>query len=94
MKKKKRRIPLFKSVEEEAHFWDTHDFTDYEDELTDVDILFEVDAPHEETLVLRVRKDLKNYLQKEARMQGLNVSTLARMWLMEKIRSEYYKATT
>lgn len=30
---KKSRIPEFKSIEEEAEFWDTHDITDFLDEL-------------------------------------------------------------
>ena len=29
---KKSRIPAFKSYAEEAEFWDTHDFTEFEDE--------------------------------------------------------------
>ena len=32
----KSRIPEFVSREEEAEFWDTHDFTDYLDELEPV----------------------------------------------------------
>ena len=32
----KSRIPEFASREEEAEFWDTHDFTDYLDELEPV----------------------------------------------------------
>lgn len=78
------KIPAFKSYEEEANFWDTHSFTDFEDEWEDVDIVFELDKPREESLVLRVQKSLKNRLKKIARSKGLNVSTLARMWLMEK----------
>jgi hypothetical protein len=32
----KRRIPEFKSIEEEAEFWDIHDATDYEGEFKPV----------------------------------------------------------
>jgi len=38
-------------------------------------------------LVLRVQKNLKEKLKKEARKKGLNASTLARMWLMEKLQA-------
>ena len=86
MKKNKRnRIPKFKTIAEEARFWDTHDFTEFWDELEDVDIVFELNKPRTESLVLRVQKDIKERLQKVARSKGLNVSTLARMWLMEKL---------
>ena len=37
---KKRSIPKFKSKEEEAKFWDTHDFTDYQDEFKPVRVRF------------------------------------------------------
>jgi hypothetical protein len=37
-KKIKSRIPEFKSREEEAAFWDTHDFTDYLDEMKPVKV--------------------------------------------------------
>ena len=87
MPKKKSKIPNFISIQEEAEFWDTHDFSDYWDELEDVDIVFEADRPKEESLILRVRKDIKNKLKKEARKRGLNLSTLARMWLMEKLQT-------
>ena len=84
--KKKSRIPKFKTVAEEAEFWDTHSFVDFEDETVDVDIVFELDKPREESLVLRVQKGFKNRLTKLARSKGLNMSTLARMWLLEKCR--------
>ncbi len=87
MKKKKSRIPDFKNIKEEAEFWDTHSFTDYWDDLEDVDIIFEVDEPREESLVLRVQKKFKEKLRMEARKRGLNISTLARMWLMEKLQT-------
>jgi hypothetical protein len=33
---KKRKLPKFKSEEEEARFWDTHSPLDYPDEFTEV----------------------------------------------------------
>ena len=86
MIKKKNRIPKFKTYEEEANFWDTHEFTEFEDELEDVEIVFELNKPRDEAIVPRVQKDLKEKLDKKARSMGLNLSTLARMWLMEKLQ--------
>ncbi len=87
MKKRKFKFPDFNkmSYKEEARWWDTHDLGNYRDELEDVDILVELDKPRTESLVLRVQKDIKEKLQQAARSKGLNVSTLARMWLMEKL---------
>ena len=85
--KKKSRIPKFKTYEEEARFWDTHSVTDFADETENVDIVFELDKPRDETLIVRLQKDFKDKLEKTARSKGLNVSTLARMWLMEKLHS-------
>ena len=31
-----KKIPQFDSIQEMAHFWDTHDLTDFEDELEEV----------------------------------------------------------
>lgn len=87
IKKKKFKFPDFDkmSYEEEANWWDKHDFTEFWDELEDVDIVCELDKPRTESLVLRIQKDIKEKLEKVARSKGLNVSTLARMWLMEKL---------
>ena len=87
MKTKKSKIPTFKSIAEEAEFWDTHSFTDYWDELKDVDLVVDLAKPKEETLVLRVNKDVKNKLEKEAKNKGITISTLARILLTEKLRT-------
>ncbi|MDP3973986.1 MAG: CopG family antitoxin [Candidatus Daviesbacteria bacterium] len=86
MIKKKSRIPKFKTYEEEANFWDTHEFTEFEDELEDVEIVFELNKPRDETVVLRVQREIKEQLDKLARSRGLNLSTLVRMWMMEKLQ--------
>lgn len=89
MKKKVSRIPKFKTYKEEAKFWDTHSITDYWDELEDVDIIFDLQKPKEETLVLRVQKNIKKKLDKAAKNKGISISSLARMWLIEKLQSSH-----
>lgn len=89
MKKRiKSRIPEFENLEAEAHFWDTHSITDFEDETKDVDIFFDLHKPKQETLVLRLQKGLKDKLENIAKLKGISVSSLARMWLMEKLHSK------
>ena len=88
MIKKKFKFPDFDkmSYQEEANWWDSHDFTEFWDETEKVDMVFEVNKPRDETVILRVQKDIKEKIEKLARSRGLNLSTLARMWLMEKLQ--------
>jgi hypothetical protein len=71
------RIPEFQSLEEEAEFWDTHDFTDYLDELQSVRVRF---SPNLST-GMTVRLD-------PADREALGPSTLVRMWIKEQLRGE------
>src|SRR3989344_5123939 len=93
MKKKKFKFPDFDKMtyEEEAKCWDTHSFADFWDELEDVDIVFDLKKPRDETLIVRLQKELKDRLERIARNRGLNISTLARMWLIEKLRQTQSK---
>lgn len=85
------KIPEFKSRAEEAHFWDTHDVTDYWGEMEDVEIEFLDDSKRKETITVRVQPKLKERLEKLAKSYGINLSTLARMWLIEKLRESHTK---
>lgn len=89
MKKKVNKIPKFKNREEEAKFWDTHSFADYWDEFKDIDLVVELHKPKDETIIVRLQKSLKDKLDKIARSKGLNMSSLARLWLMEKLQSSH-----
>ncbi len=87
--KKKKRLPDFNKMtyQEEARFWDTHNVTDYEDETENVEIIFDLQKPKDETLVLRLQKGTKQKLAKKAQSKGLTTSSLARLWLLEKLHS-------
>lgn len=86
MTKKVSKIPVFKSIAEEAEFWDTHDFTEFADELTPVKMKVTLGQPKEETLTVRLQTKLKERLASIASEMGVNTSTLARMWIVEKIK--------
>lgn len=88
MKKKKFEFPNFDkmSYKKEANWWDSHDFTEFWDATEKVDMVFELEKPRDETIVLRVQKEVKDGLDKFARRLGLNLSTLVRMWIMEKFQ--------
>ena len=78
------RIPAFQSIEEEAAFWDTHDVTDFLDESQPAEI--SVGQEFAERLTIRLDKGDRELLVKEARAKGVGPSTLARMWLKERLR--------
>lgn len=88
MKKKIKTIPKFKTYEEEAKWWDTHSFVDYIDESKEVELIFDLKQPKEDTLIIRLQASIKNRMDKIARHKGLNVSALARMWLLEMLKKE------
>lgn len=50
---KRSRIPKFSSREEEAEFWDTHDITDYWDELEPVKVRFSDRIDHGVVVVFK-----------------------------------------
>src|SRR5579884_2842520 len=91
MKKKKNKLkfPDFGKMthEEEATWWDTHALGDYWHEMKDVDIVFELHKPKTETIVIRLQKNFKQKMEQVAKAKGVNVSALARMWLIEKLQS-------
>ena len=55
------------------------------DTLSKSGMTFELDKPRRETIVLRVQESIKKNMERFARSRGLNLSTLARMWIMEKL---------
>lgn len=83
---KPKPIPPFKTLDEEAKFWDTHDVSalfDYPNTpLTKLPLL---ETEKEESLTVRVQKSVKVKLMRVARAKGVNVGTLTRMWLIEKL---------
>lgn len=83
---RKRKIPKFKSVKEEARFWDTHDITDYLAETKPVDVVFEPSVHKKATLTIRLQSKLKHKLNNVARDYGIPTSTLTRMWIVDKLK--------
>jgi len=80
------RIPAFQNIEEEAAFWDTHSFTDFDEELTPV----EVRVSRHLSAPLSVRFDPQDRAEivRQAQARGVGPSTLIRMWVTEHLRNE------
>ena len=81
----KSKIPNFKNLEEEANFWDTHDATDFLGDMKLTDVKFTPRQKKEETITIRVEPKVKKSLEALSTNYGVNVSTLSRMWIMEKL---------
>jgi len=78
--------PQFHNRQEEADFWDTHNITDYAESLKPVTkIKYELNS---ESITVRFRPtDLAN-LRKIASKRGIGVTTLSRMWLIERLNTK------
>ncbi len=86
------RIPRFRTEAEEARFWDTHDTTEFLEELTPVKVAFP--RPKPKVLVsVRIAKSEVNLLRRIAARKGLGYGSLIRMWLTERLLDELRTAT-
>ncbi|MBI5287352.1 MAG: hypothetical protein HY873_00060 [Chloroflexi bacterium] len=83
--KSSRRIPKFKSIQDEAEFWDTHDTGDFADEFRPVKVKFAKNLS--EALSIRLDTKTLNDLRKQAAKKGIGPTTLARMWILEHLES-------
>ena len=83
----KSRIPRFKSLEEEARFWETHSTIEFEDEFVEVKRV-KVARPLAHILAVRLDAGTIDRLAAVARSKGVGPSTLARMWLLERLEQE------
>jgi O-acetylhomoserine/O-acetylserine sulfhydrylase-like pyridoxal-dependent enzyme len=81
------RIPTFKTVEEEAAFWDSHDSTEFEAEFEDVtDVVFVRSHPAKGIIVPLDGESLAQLAQ-QARERGIAPATLARLWIVERLNA-------
>lgn len=80
---KPKPIPPFKTLEEEAKFWNTHDTSG----LGKIHLLKlpVIEKEKDQVFTLRLQRSVKESLDKIAQRIGINTSTLARMWLIERL---------
>ncbi len=81
-------ISMDKSIEEQADFWDSQDLTDYWREDRPVKLKVKLAKPLSYRLEVRMDVEMAGELAKEARAKGLAISTLARMWLKERVEAK------
>lgn len=88
----KNRIPKFRSLEEERKFWDTHNSTDFLDELTPVKLKFV--RPKKKLISLRLDTTHLARLKEIAAIRGIGYLTLMRIWILERLSREHRPAHT
>jgi predicted HicB family RNase H-like nuclease len=82
-RKKRDQIPQhFKSIEEAAEFWDSHDLADYWDLTREAHL--EVDI-QQRSFVVALEAELAKKLAACAHAQGVSLETLINVWLTEKL---------
>lgn len=74
------KIPKFNSYEEVAEFWDTHDLTDFEDEIREVKMNVDIKVRH---FYVSVDPDLMAAITKEAISKGISSESLVNLAIKE-----------
>ena len=83
-----QRIPEFESRQEMAEWFDTHDFLDYPDEFREVpEEEVRVSPVLSQTLTIRLSSSLFEELRNQAEERGVEATTLAKMWVVERLQS-------
>ena len=86
MRRTESRIPAFKTIEEEAEFWDTHDSSEFDDEFETVTDVRFVRSKRKQPITVRLDQDTVAALKRQAHRRGIGTSTLARLWITERVR--------
>lgn len=83
-----KKVPDFKSIEEEAKFWDSHSTSDYPEywhEAENVKFSKNLSSNFDELLPMRLDKTTKKGIENVAKEKGIKVSSAARMLIRERL---------
>jgi len=81
---KAQRLPSTDSIQELAQFWDTHDLTDFEELLEEVDEPVFVRAKGTSVSIDLPPREARR-VKKIARSKGVNETTVLRQWILERL---------
>ena len=78
------KIPKTDSIEELASFWDSHDVTDFDEQLEEV-----VEPVFDRETIVKVRLPRKeaDTLEELAQSKGLHGTDLIRQWVLERVHT-------
>ncbi len=86
MKKKTKKLPVFKSLKAESAYWDKHSLTEHLDEFRPVRMRLKGPAKH--LLSIRIDLDLVRKIRRIAEHRGVPYQTLMQQWLQERAEQE------
>jgi predicted DNA binding CopG/RHH family protein len=86
------RIPQTDSIEELARFWDSHDLTDFEDELEEVTT--PVFVRPTDQISIRLEPDELEAVEQIARAEGQELRSLIHDWVVEKLHQVSHSGST
>ena len=76
-------IPRFATREEEAEFWDTHDFTDYWDELEPANLKAGTNVSS--SILVSLDGDSLSRIYQHADAKGIEAENLVRTWILDRL---------
>jgi predicted DNA binding CopG/RHH family protein len=79
-----KKIPGFKSYEEMAEFWDTHDLADYWEQTEPAE--FEISPQARRRYLVSVDRNLLLRIQQIARKRGLTTESLVNLFLEQHLQ--------
>jgi hypothetical protein len=80
-------VPTFANEQEAAAFWDTNSPLDFPEDFEEVEITSDRPA-RERRLTVKLDQATLDELADIARQQGVGPSTLARMWIIDHLKSQ------
>ena len=83
--KNERIILKFKNIKEESDFWDKNDVVDFLPKMKKIRVKYSPKILKEENIVIRVQPKMKKRLEIIAENEGLTLSTMLRMWFVERL---------
>lgn len=82
-----KKMPEFKTEEEEVHFWDKHSLDEFDHELELIENVKFI-KPQKKLVSVRLDPQQIDVLKKIALGKGIGYLTLIRMWITEKLKEE------
>ncbi|NOT53866.1 MAG: hypothetical protein HOP18_04595 [Deltaproteobacteria bacterium] len=83
---KNQKLPQIDSIEELAQFWDTHDLTEFAEELEEVnEPVFE--RKSETMIPLHLHPQELEAVKRAAQARGVAEAVLLREWVLEKLHT-------
>jgi len=87
-----KRVPKFKSENEESEFWATHDSTEYVDYSKARKVLLPKLKPSTRSISIRLPESLIEHLKVLANKRDIPYQSLLKMLLTEKVEEEFHPA--